>query len=82
MASPPPVPLTFEVTLTPVAFSVKYTVEDVMVALLIPLVGKFKMLVDIDAFSLTFVALFGGFTATTEGLGNKTVRVTCRVALA
>ena len=81
MASPPPVPLTFAVTLTPVAFSLKYTVEDVMVALLIPLFGKFKTLVDIDVYSLTFVALFAGFTDTTEGLGNTTVRVTCRVAL-
>ena len=81
MASPPPVPLTFEVTLTPVAFSVKYTLEDVIVALLIPLFGKFKMFVDIDVFSLTFVALFGGFTDTTEGFGNTTARLTCRVAL-
>ncbi len=70
MASPPPVPLTFEGTITPVAFSVRYTVEEVMVALLIPLFGKFKTSVEMDVFSLTFVALFGGFADTTEGLRN------------
>src|SRR5688572_24646500 len=81
MPSPPPVPLTFAVTFTPVAFSVKNTVEEVRVALLIPLFGKFRMSVDIEVNSLTFVALFGGFTDITEGLGNVTVKVTCRVPL-
>ena len=54
IASPPPVPLTFEATRAPVPASIKYTVLEVMVELFIPPFGNFKTLVEIDVFSLTF----------------------------